>query len=241
MLEQEGEEQRAAVRERIAAVDKSIAEVQKKLDELNAAAHRSGADLAVRQDRLEDAVKRLRGEVEEAQHKLGQLEAAAAAYRDEVEGRFAALKGSGALDEWEARKKAAEIPRPADKAAFFALAQRQERGGEPGVARQLYEEYVRRWPTDPRAADAWFRIGEIHFADKRYRDAILAFGKVAQDFPRSPRTPDATLRTAEAMLALDLKDDARAIFEEVVARYPKTAAARTARARLKGLGKRTGR
>jgi tol-pal system protein YbgF len=225
-------EQRAVLRERIATVDQKIAEVQKKLDELNATAHRTGADLAVNQDRLQDAVTRQKGQVEEVQHKLDELSQAVAALKSDLDGRFAALKGAGALDEWEARKKAAELKRPAEKGAFFALAQKQEQAGERAVARQLYEEWVRKWPADPRAADAWFRIGEIRFGEKRYREATLAYGKVVQDFPRSDKTPDATFRTAEAMLALDLKDDAKAILKELVARHPKTEAARKARARL---------
>ncbi len=226
------EEQRAVVRERVATVDRKIAEVQKKIDELNAAAHRTGADLAVSQDRLAEEVRGLRGKLEEAQHRLELLEQATAALRKDTEGRFAALKGAGALEEYEARKKAAELKRPADKAAFLSLAQKQEQAGEKGVARELYEEYVKKWPTDPRAADAWFRLGEIAFGDKRYREAVLAFGKVVQDFPRSDKAADALLRTAEAMLALELKDDAKAMLQDVVGRYPKSTAAQKAKARL---------
>lgn len=230
------EEQRAVLRERIATVDQKIAEVQKKLDELNATAHRTGADLSVNQDRLQDSLSRLKGLVEETQHRLDELEKAAAALKSDVDGRFAALKGAGALEEWDARRKAGELKRPPDKGAFFALAQKQEQAGEPVVARQLYEDWVKKWPTDPRAADAWFRIGEIRFGEKRYREAILAYGKVAQDFPRSDKAPDSIYRTAESMLALDLKDDAKAILQDLVARHPRTEAARKAKARLAELG-----
>ncbi len=226
------EDQRALVRERVGQVDKKIVEVQKVLDELNAVAHRTGADMAVNQDRLAEEMRALRGRQEEAQHRLDLLEQAIAALKSDTEGRFAALKGAGALEEYEARKKAAELKRPADKATFFALAQKQEQAGERAVARELYEEYVRKWPSDPRAADAWFRMGEISFGDKRYREAVLAFGKVVQDFPRSDKAPDSLLRTAEAMLALGLKDDAKAMFQDVVARFPKTTAAQKARARM---------
>jgi len=226
------EEQRAVVRERVATVDKKIAEVQKKIDELNAAAHRAGADTAVSQDRLNEEVRGLRGKLEEAQHRLEMLEQATAALRADTEGRFAALKGAGALEEYESRKKAAELRRPADKAAFLSLAQKQEQAGERGVARELYEEYVKKWPADPRAADAWFRLGELSFGEKRYRESVLAFGKVVQDFPRSDKAPDALLRTAEAMLALELKEDAKAMFEDVAARFPRSTAAQKAKARL---------
>jgi len=219
------EEQRATVRERVQKADQKIAEV-------NATAHRTGADLSVNQDRLEESLKRLRGELEEEQHRLTQLEQGLAALRSDTEGRFAALKGAGALQDFEAKKKAEGLKRPTDKAAFFALAQKQEASGEKGVARELYEEYVKKWPTDPRAADAHFRLGEIAYGEKRYREAVLSYGKVAQDFPRSDKAPDALFRTAESMVQLGLRDDARAIFEDVVSRYPKSTAAQKAKSRL---------
>jgi tol-pal system protein YbgF len=237
------DEQRAILRERVAQVDAKvaqvdakIAEVQKKIDELNATAHRTGADLAVNQDKLVDEMTRLRGMLEEQAHRLeSRIEAidkALAQMRAETDARFAALKGAGALEEFEARKKLDALPRPANKDDFLDLARDQESKGEKAVARVLYEEFVKKWPTDPRAADAHFRLGELWFGERRYRDAILEYGRVAQDFPRSDKAPDALLRTAESMVAIDLKDDARAILADIPKRYPGTTAAQRARARL---------
>jgi len=226
------DEQKLAVRERIAQVDAKIAEVQKKLDELNSTAHRSGADLAVSQDKLTEEVTRLRGILEEQAHKLEALDKAIVQQQADSDARFAALKGAGALDELEARKRLEAIKRPADKGSFFALARQQETDGDKPVARALYQEFVKKWPTDPRAADAHFRLGELWFGDRRYRDAILEYGKVAQDFPRSDKAPDALLRTAESMLEIDLKDDAKAILADIPKRYPGTSAAARAKTRL---------
>jgi TolA-binding protein len=226
------EDQRSVLRDRVAEADKKIAEVQHKLDELNTAARRTGADLAVEVDRLREEVARLRGATEEDQHRIEGLAAALDKLRGDVEGRFAALRGSGALEEYEARKKAGALQRPTDKAAFIQLAQDQERAGEKAVARELYEEYTRRWPADPRSADAWFRIGELQFGAGHHREAILAYGKVAEGFPRSDKVPDAKVRVGESMLALGLADDARPIFEDVLKRYPKTTAARKAKSLL---------
>jgi tol-pal system protein YbgF len=229
------EEQRAVLRDRIAAADVKIAEVQKKLDELNATAHRTGADMAVNQDRLTEEVRRLSGTLEELSHRLDLVDQALAQQKSDTDARFAALKGAGALDEFEARRKVEQLKLPSDKGEFFALAQAQEGKGERAVARALYEDFVKRWPSDPRAADAHFRLGELWYGDKRYREAILEYGKVAQDFPRSDKAPDALLRTGESMLALDLRDDARGLFEEVVNRYPRSTAAQRAKARLQDL------
>jgi len=226
------DEQRAVVRERVAAVDVKIAEVQKKLDELNTVAHRTGADIAVSQDRLNEEVRRLGGVLEELAHRLDAIDKALAQQKSDTDARFAALKGAGALDEFEARRKAEQLKRPAEKGEFLALAQAQEGKGERAVARELYEEFVKKWPGDARAADAHFRLGELWYGDRRYREAILEYGKVAQNFPRSDKAPDALLRTGESMLALDLKDDAKGLFEEVGKRYPRSTAAQRAKARL---------
>jgi tol-pal system protein YbgF len=233
------EEQRTVIRDRIARVDQKIVEVQKKLDELNTTAHRSGADVVANQDRLQESLTRIKGQLEEEQHALQQVDQRVTQLQSDTDARFAALKGAGALEDYEGRKRAEALKRPADKAEFFALAQQQEQAGEKAVARQLYDEYVKKWPTDPRSADALFRMGEISYGEKRYREAVLSYGKVAQDFPRSDKAPDALLRTGEAMAALDLKDDAKAIFQDVVKRYPKTTAAKKASARLAELSKST--
>lgn len=220
------------VKDRVAKLDQKLVEVQAKIDELNKAARRSGADLSVGLTRLQDEFARVKGDLEVEQHRLGEMEKAVAELRSETDGRFAALKGAGALDEYEARRKASELARPDDKASFFALAQKEDSQGDRGVARELYEDYVKRWPSDPRAAEASFRAGEILSGQRRYREAILAYGKVAEDFPRSDRAPDALLALAESMVQLDMRDDARAILGQVVEKYPKSGAAPKARKRL---------
>jgi tol-pal system protein YbgF len=226
------DEQRQTVKDRVAKVDQKIAEVQKKIDELNQAARRSGADLGVSINRLHEEASRLKGDLEVAQHRLDVLDQGVAALRTETEGKLAALRGAGALDEYEAKQKIAALQRPDDKGAFLALAQKEDQSGDKGVARVLYQEYVRKWPSDSRSAEASFRAGEILFSQRRYREAILAYGKVAEDFPRSDRAPAALVQVAESMLALDMKDDAKGILGQAMEKYPKTDAARRARTRL---------
>jgi len=225
-------EQREVVQGRVAKMDQKIQEVQVKIDELNQAARRSGADLGVQLGRLSDEFARVKGDLEAAQHRLGELEKGLGALDTKTEGRFAALRGAGALDEYEAKQRLASLPKGEDKASLFALAQKEEKDGDKGVARELYQEYARRFPSDPRSAEAHFRAGEILFGQKRWRDSLLAYGKVAEGFPRSDRAPDAMLGAAESMLRLEMKDDAKAVLQQLVERYPKDDAAKRARERL---------
>ena len=119
---------------------------------------------------------------------------------------------------------------------MLALARAQEADGKHAVARDLYEEYVEKYPSDPGSAEARFQLGEIAFAERRYQDAIVQFGRVAQDFGASVRAPDALLRTAESMVAIGLNDDAKTVLSDVPRRYPNTPAAARARDRLAQLG-----
>jgi len=226
------EAERQAVRERVASVDQKLKEVQVKIDELNQAAKRSGADLGVTLNRLQDEFARVKGDLEVAQHRLGELDKEVGALRTDTDARFTALKGQGAMDAYEARQKIAALPKPDDKGAVFALAQQQEEKGEKGVAREIYEEYQRKWPSDPKAAEAGYRAGDLLFGMKRYRDAVLAYGRVAEDHPRSDRAPPAMLGAAESMVKLEMKEDAVSVLRQLVDRYPKSDAAVKAKARL---------
>jgi TolA-binding protein len=226
------EDQQKVLQGRVAAVDKKIAEVQAKIDELNQAARRSGADLGVQLSRLQDEVVKLKGEQEVARHDAAELDKSVAAFRAKTDRRFAGMQGRGALDEVLAQERLETLPRAEDKQAFLALAQKAEGEGERGVARALYDEYVKRFPADASAPDAAFRSGEILFSQKRWRDALVAYGWVYERAPRSDRIPDAMLGMGLAMLELDdLRKDAPVVLRELTDKFPKTPAAAKARAR----------
>jgi TolA-binding protein len=220
------------VKEKIVQVDRKLKEVQAKLDELNTSARAKGADLGVAVGRLQEELTRLRGDLETQQHLLGQLDGAVKSGAKETEARLASLKGTGALDEAMARQRLAELARPDDKAAVLALAQKEEAAGEKGVARELYQHYVRRWPKDDKADEAGLRAGEILASQARWREAVVVLGRVAEDHPRSDKAGPALLLVAEGMVQLDRKDDARHFLEQVVAEHPKTEVAAKAKARL---------
>lgn len=208
-----------------------LVEVQQKLDELSATAHGSGADVAPSLDRVAESVRRLERMLEEQQRRQAELEASLAAMRS-----ILAARSQGPRPAAIAPMPAVPAPRPIQardhQAEFFAKAQEQDAAGKTVVATELYAEFVRKWPGDPRAPKAWFRIGEIAYGEKRFVDAMTAYGHVAEHFPKSDKAPDGLLRTAESMTALGMKDDAKTIYQAVGARYPRSAAAKKATARL---------
>jgi len=220
------------VKEKTVQVDRKLKEVQAKLDELNTTARAKGADLGVAVGKLQDELTRVKGDLETQAHQLAQLDQQVQAVAKETDTRLASLKGTGALDEAMARQKLADLARPDDRAAVLALAQKEDSGGDKGVARELYLHYVKRWPRDDRADEAGFRAGEILASQGRWREAVVVFGKVAEDHPKSVKAGPALLQVAEGMVQLERKEDARAFLEQVMAEHPKTEAATRAKARL---------
>jgi tol-pal system protein YbgF len=220
------------IREKITLVDKKLREVQIKLDELNTVSRAKGADLGVAVIRLGEDLAKVKGELEAQAHNLALLQQQVAEASKETETRMASLRGTGALDEAVARQKIAELPRPDDRAAVFALAQQVEAGGDKGVAREIFLHYVKRWPREEKAPEATYRAGHLLAQQGKWREAVVVFGKVAEDYPKSERAPEALLQVAEGLVQLDRKDDARVVLEQLIADHPRSEAARKAKVRL---------
>jgi tol-pal system protein YbgF len=130
-------------------------------------------------------------------------------------------------------------PKPPDSgepSELLRFAHEQEALGNHAAASEVYSEYVKKHPSDPKSAEALFQLGEIAFAERHYQDAAVHFGRVAQDFSASERAPEALLRTADSMEAGGMRDDARTVLTSLPRRYPNSQAAKRARERLAQIG-----
>lgn len=211
-------------------VDQKVREVGEAIESLNRAARKTGADLGVEVEETRAEVARLRGLLEEAQVKHAAVELALTELRTATEARIAELeKGGGGA------QPAVKAPLP--KQALYDLAKSKLDAGESAEARTLFTEFLARHAKDPLAANAQYWVGESHYAEKRYREAIFSFQKVRDDFSKSDKAPDATLKMAFCFAALDLADDARLYLDEVVRTWPKSNAAKLAKDKLAELEK----
>jgi tol-pal system protein YbgF len=224
-------------REQLAAtlpkIDEKVAEVTKALQGLDTAARRKDADIGVQLQKSVEDLAQLRGQVETYLHKITELETALG----EQDKKLIAVQGADAVKEAEAKKKAEELQRPADKKEFLALAQEKAKAGDGALARQLFNEFLKKWSRDPLVADAHYGLGETYFNESRCREALFEYGKVVQEHPKAPSAPDAYLRSSECFSKLKMKDESRLALEELVKSYPKSAATKTAKERLAELDK----
>lgn len=55
-------------------------------------------------------------------------------------------------------------------------------------------------PRSPVAAEADYRIGEIHVRDGKVEEAVVAFREVVENYPSSPQAPEAQFRIGDILL-----------------------------------------
>src|SRR5690606_18171954 len=92
--------------------------------------------------------------------------------------------------------------------------------GDYGTAEAGFRNHISRFPSDPRAADAQFWLGEALLGQKKYRDAAETFLSANKEYPSSRKAPDMLLKLGVSLVGLDQKDVACATFSEIGKRYP---------------------
>ena len=92
--------------------------------------------------------------------------------------------------------------------------------GDYSTAEEGFRDHVKRFPSDQKAADAHFWLGEALLAQKKYRDAAEVFLAANKNYPSSKKAPDMLLKLGISLAGLDQKDVACATFAEISKRYP---------------------
>ncbi|MFM2151907.1 MAG: hypothetical protein RL199_342 [Pseudomonadota bacterium] len=221
------------------AVDARVRKLGETVDGLGKSSRKTGADMGIQLDKLEDEVARLRVLLDEshqtARAASDELEKARAALAA-LEGRLTALEGGRPPSSTgEVKASGASV---VSKDEAYKAAKAKLDAGETEAARGLFLDFLKRWKTDPLAPSAQYGVGESYFLEKRWRECIFEYRKVSDNAPRSDKAPDALVRIGSAFIELSLVKEARLFFEEVLKTYPKAPAARTAKAKLAALDKK---
>jgi tol-pal system protein YbgF len=110
------------------------------------------------------------------------------------------------------------------------------RRGSLSTAREGFQEFLRIAPSDERAPDAQFYVGESYSRDPDA--AIAAYQRVVERWPSSPRASAALLRIAKLEIARGDRTEARAHLNQILRSYPRSDEAEEARTQLDRLGTR---
>lgn len=219
-------------------IDQKLAEVSQTLEQLDKASRRSDADIGVQVQKTVEDVAQLRGQVETYLYKINDLEQQLKTVQDNTDAKLTQMKGEQAVKDAEAKKQAEAMQRPADKNEFLKLADEKSKAKDYALARQLYNEWLKKWPKDALAGEAHYGLGVTYAEDAKCREALFEFRKVIEEFQKTKSAADAYLRSATCFAELKMGPESRLALEEVVKSYPKSDAAKTAKAKLAELDKK---
>ena len=101
-----------------------------------------------------------------------------------------------------------------------------------------FQDFLRKFPSDPRASDALYWIAECHLSQDEYAKAVTEFDRLIQQYPDSLKVAASYLKKALALLEANQVAQAVVQLQHVVQNYPHSDEARIAHQRLEDLGLR---
>lgn len=209
----------------ITKLNVAIGALQKTMQDLQA---NSGARL----DSTSTQVQGLSDNLEEVKVRLGRLNQQMAEMQNTLQSLD--IKVAGGASNPTSGGGPAGSPPSAD--VLYSNALRDITGGKYDLARQEFQDYLKYYPETDLASNAQFYLGEIFFAQKQYKEAVIEYDRVLENYPKSFKLAPARLKKGMALLELGQRTSAIREFREVVRRYPGTEEERRASAKLRELG-----
>jgi tol-pal system protein YbgF len=185
-------------------------------------------DLQRQIEALQADVRRLRGELEQAQF---QARSAQTQQRDlyaDLDRRLQSLEAGAAST---ASAGAAPADSGGDRGAYQgALDALKNR--DYARAEQVLRDFPTTHPDSGLLDNAKYWLGETYYVQRKYPEALQAFQRVVREHPDSAKVPDALLKAGYVQYEQKRYREARDFLGRVVKSYPDAPAATAARERL---------
>ena len=218
--------------QRLQAIETRLAELTRKLENLNFAAQSQNIT------KLESEVRGLRGEVERMRFELESNEKRARDLYQDLDRRISKVENEGRAARLSMEPRIAQPPptppTQEEEAAYLAVFEKL-RAARYDESIAGFRDLLQRWPDGRYADNAWYWLGESHYAKRDYDAALESFRSLQEKFPSSAKVPDAMLKSAMAQLEKKQKAEAKATLQQLVAAHPDSSAANVARQRLEQL------
>lgn len=225
------DEQRASLTEQMRKADRQIEEVSTTLGELNRAARSTDADFGVQLERLVKEVQELRGALELTEYRLAKLESAQE-QTTQVVARVEKLE----------QTKTAPPPAPEtlqSKSELLSQAKALVKDGKISDARGVYRDIIKKWPGELGVTDeAYFRLGELYYEEKKQRNALAEYIKVVEKFASGSYADDAYYKIGLCSIDIGNLEDAQIFFGEILKNHKKSPHYKAAQQKLEEVQKR---
>ena len=200
-------------------------------------------ELSQKVESLTNEVRALRGELEVVQNENAELRKQQVAALADFDRRLAATSSHAAVAVSAPPPAVPEPPPPPPPPVVETTTPEQRYGrafdalkaGDYAAAIAGMRDFIARHPDHPLADNAYYWLGQTHYLNRDYVQAIEAFASVGSKSPDSAKAPDALLKRGLSELELKRGEAARRSFNDLIARYPASEAARLAREQLQRL------
>ncbi|MFO8004549.1 MAG: tol-pal system protein YbgF [Thioalkalivibrio sp.] len=187
---------------------------------------------------LQGEVRRLRGQVEQMENDLRNLQARQRDQFRNLDERLSLVEGGAATRQAPEPDPPPDPGEPlpdADEQGAYEAAFDVLMGGDYGQAISRLERFMERYPDGVYAANALYWLAEAKYASGDYEGALVDFEAVRSRFPDSDKAADSLLKVGYSQFELGNAEAAREALEAVVAGYPGTTLSRLAQERLRRL------
>jgi tol-pal system protein YbgF len=220
------EQNRNRLMKAVASSEEQVARLERLMNEATRVVTRNSADYGAQVQELQTQMGQLDGRIAEIRHAIDQLNRTMASVQSDV---------STKIDASSKTSPVAVGDIPANKTEHFALAYRRYQEGNWAASRQLFREYIQRYPRDDQADNAQLWIGMTYKREQRTQNAIGEFRRVIEEYAESDAVDDAMFAMAEAFLERKECQDARTLFDAIVRRFPNSSLVGDSRNRLRTL------
>lgn len=108
--------------------------------------------------------------------------------------------------------------------------------GNFDLAIEGFSAFIKSFPSNEKADDAQYNIGEAYYNSRRLPQAVSAFTRVIDDYPAADKVASAYFKRGKAEVALGENENAIEDFKLIVQKYPTAPEASLAKTELENLG-----
>lgn len=202
---------------------------------------RSGADVSVKVNAIEDRIENTQGAVEQTNYRIDRIVQQIAQNEREIEILKSMLRstrepGTDPQIQEEVVIGGGQSPLADDPIQLYQSAYRDYQRGNWDLAVEGFKEFLSANPESDLADNAAYWIGESHYSQQQYREAIAQFDQVVTRYPDSDRIPVALLKKGLAYIELGQRAQGIVQLQYVVHEHPTSPEAALAREKLRSLG-----
>lgn len=131
--------------------------------------------------------------------------------------------------------KSAELPAQSERVSRYDAAYNSFKEKKYRESRDKFGQFIKEFPNDKLAPNAYFWIAETYYNEKDFEGAILSYESLLKKYPQSEKAPAALLKQGLSFSEIGDRKTAKVILEQLVERFPKSREAESAKKSLEKL------